>query len=155
MAEPAAKPPRKKGSAGLVSVLIIGAFFPPTSILILAGLIPTYVAWLTDSTKGKLTAITVGSFNLAALMPLLMRLWDKGNSVSTTISLLFSPFSWILILAGAGVGWMLTQVLPLMVVGFITARDKAKLDKIRSRQKALTDDWGIAITEVNTPAKRR
>jgi hypothetical protein len=153
MSKTDAAPKRKKSSLSLIGILCIGGFFPPTAIVLLAGMIPTYIAWLTDRTKGKLTGITVAAANLATLMPILLRLWDKGNTFNIALSTLASPFSWIVILAGSGVGWMLAQVFPLMVVGVISARDKAKLDKARARQKVLVDEWGPGITEVNQPRR--
>lgn len=153
MAKAAGSPTRKASSMGLIGILCIGGFFPPTAIVILAGMFPTYIAWMTDRTKGKLTGITVAAANLATLMPVLLRVWDKGNTIGIALSTLASPFSWIVILAGSGVGWMLAQVFPLMVVGIISARDKAKLDKARARQQQLVDEWGSGITEVNQPKR--
>lgn len=143
---------KKSGYTGLIGVLGIGAFFPPSAVLIAAGLIPSYVAWFTDRSRGKLTFITVVSINLAALTPLLMQLWDRGHKLNIAVNMLLSPFNWILLLAGAAVGWVVAQAFPLMVVGIITARDKARLERIRARQKMLVEEWGPAVTELPTAA---
>jgi hypothetical protein len=144
---------RKLGTLGLFGVLCIGAFFPPATLVILLGMIPTYVAWMSDRTRGKLIGIIVACANIATLMPILLRLWDRGNTLEIAVSVLASPYSWIVILGGTGVGWILAQIFPLMVVGIISARDKGRLDRTRARQKQLIEEWGSGISEVNKPRR--
>lgn len=139
---------RKKSSrsALLVVGFLVAIFALPTAILVLVGLVPTYGALLLDKEKGKLTTITVGALNIAALTPLLLELW--GNHTEThAMQMLSSPFAWILMLAGAGIGWILAQVVPSVIVMVISARNKRRLETIRERQKRLVEEWGNSVTE--------
>ncbi len=139
---------RKKSSrsALLVVGFLVALFAMPTAILVLGGLIPTYAALLLDKEKGKLTTITVGALNIAALTPLLLELWSN-HTRSHAIEMLSSPFAWILMLAGAGIGWILAQVVPSVIVMVISARNKRRLETIRERQKRLVEEWGNSVTE--------
>lgn len=145
-AQPAKK---KKGSrsallmAGFLAIL----FAPGTAILILGGMVPTYAAFLLDREKGKLTSITVGALNMAAITPLLVQLWNGNHTTTNAMTILISPFAWLLMLAGAGMGWVLAQVIPAVIVMVITARNNRRLDLIRQRQKHLVEEWGNGITE--------
>ena len=50
-------------------------------------------------------------------------------------------------LAGAGIGWILAQVVPSVIVMVISSRNKRRLETIRSRQKQLVEEWGNSVTE--------
>lgn len=144
---PSAKSSTKKSRSALIIIGFLTAIFAmPTAILVAGGLIPTYAALLLDKEKGKLTATTVGALNFAALTPLLLDLWNNHTSTQA-LNTLSSPFAWILMLAGAGIGWILAQVVPSVIVMIISARNKSRLDAIRARQKKLVDEWGNGITE--------
>lgn len=142
---PAQKKKNSRAALVLIGFLVV-IFATPTALLILGGLIPTYAAWMMDRERGKLTTVTIGALNVAALTPLLLELWDD-HSIDTALKMLASPFLWILMLGGAGVGWVLAQVVPSIIVTIISARNKMKLETIRARQKQLTDEWGTSITE--------
>lgn len=144
------KTAKKKNSRSALLMIagLIVIFATPTAVFVLGGLVPTYASWLMDREKGKLTTITVGALNVAALTPLLLQLWSN-NSLDYAAKLLFSPFSWILMLAGAGIGWVLAQVVPAVVVMMISTRNKTKLQNIRARQKQLVEEWGNSIIEGN------
>lgn len=132
----------------LIIAFLAVVFARPTALLVIGGLIPTYASWLLDNEKGKLTTITVASLNFAALTPLLLDLWDgSNNTTSGAISILSSPFAWLLMLAGAGMGWVLAQVVPGIIVMVISSRNKLRLENIRARQKKLVEEWGNGVTE--------
>ena len=141
---------KRRGSpkGPLIGILfLVGMFATPSAMLVLFGLVPSYAAWILDRDRNKLMAITVASLNIAALTPLLIKLWSGGHSLSLARSLLASPLSWIFILASAGIGWILAQAIPAIIVVVISSRNKLKLEKIRARQKQLVEEWGNSITE--------
>ena len=142
---------RKKISMIVLMILgLCGWFILPTTIIIGLGMVAGYVAYFTDRERGKPTALTVCSFNMAALCPLLYKLWDGSQSTASALHIMSSPFNWILILAGVGVGWFFAQMLPLAVVAVMTTRDKMRLGRIRDRQKQIVAEWG---NEVSIAAK--
>lgn len=149
MAKDATKTKKQKGSRSVVTAILalVGIFAAPTAIVIAGGLIPAYAAWMLDRDKGKLMAITVGSLNIAALTPLLIRLWSNGHTRSGATDILTSPLSWMLLLAGSGIGWILAQAIPAIIVMVISGKNKLKLERIKTRQKQLTDEWGPGVTE--------
>lgn len=140
---------KRSGTRGpIIGILFLtGMFATPTALLVAFGLLPTYAAWLFDKDRNKLMAITVGSLNVAALTPLLMKLWSDGHSITAARALLMSPLSWLFIFIGSGVGWVLAQAIPAAIVVIISSRNKIKLEHLRARQKQLTDEWGASVTE--------
>ena len=148
MAKAQNKTHKKNSRSALLMVGFLGVMFAtPTAILILGGMIPAYGSFLLDREKGKLTTITVAALNFAALTPLLVQLWSSNHTVSNAFNMLFSPFAWLLMLAGAGVGWVLAQVIPAIIVMVIATRNKRRLELIRLRQKQLVEEWGTGVTE--------
>lgn len=125
----------------------------PTAIVVFVGMIPSYLAWFSDREKGRLTAITVGAINMAALTFILATLWDRGHTMRAAIELVSSPFTWALMLVGALLGWVMAQVIPMIIVGVITARNKSRLERIRARQAQLVNDWGQGVTEIPSGGK--
>ena len=128
-------------------ILLAGTFLLPITIIVVVGLVPSMLSFSVDREKGKLSTITIAALNFAALIPVIMRLWDDGLTLENAIQLITNPFIWVLVMAGALVGWMLAQVVPTMVVSIFAARDRRLLEKIRTRQKALVEEWGAAVAE--------
>jgi len=150
-----AKKPSKKNKSivSLLLILMIGAIFPGITLLVVGGMIPTAVVWLMDRTRGKLTTITAGSMNALALSFLLIQLFDNGQTLQAAIKILSNPVYWFFLLAVSGFGWFVAQTMPVFIVGVITARDKNRLNKIRTRQQMLVEEWGEGITEVPNEKK--
>lgn len=144
------KPAKKKSGSWLIltpMILLAGTFLLPTTILVVAGMIPTALSYSVDRERGKLTSSTIGAMNFAALTPVLLRLWSNGQTLENALKMVTNPLIWILVLLGAMVGWVMAQVVPPLVVGLIATRDRRLLHKIRDRQKALIDEWGQAVSE--------
>lgn len=144
----------KKVKAGKASWLILGpalllafTFLLPTTLLIIGGLLPSVLSYMADREKGKLMTLTVTSLNFTALIPIIMRLWDRGQTLDNATALLANPLIWFLVLLGAMFGWVLAQVVPSLVVSIIAAKDRRLLDKIRARQKTLIEEWGPDVAE--------
>lgn len=153
-------PPKKQKKSGgfalsLPFLLIAFTYGLPTSMIIISGLLPTLLCLLADREKGKIMTITVGALNLAAVMPAVFRLWQRGHTFENSADILSSPLTWLMFLLGALLGWLMAQAIPFMFVALISAKDKMSLDRIRIRQKQLIDEWGSAVTEgTNAPIKK-
>jgi hypothetical protein len=142
---------KKKGKKRTLFVLLFvmaSIFLGAYVILFCALIVPTLLCWLTDRDKGKRMTTTVGALNLIGILPILFQLWKEGGDVSQSFALIGNLFSWASVLLATLVGWVMAQVIPPLIVGVITARDRMKIDRLRARQKALTEEWG---PDVNDP----
>ncbi len=155
MAKASSKKKTKK--SGLLALMIIASciFFSGYMILFCAMMLPTLAAWIGDKDKSKRMAVTVGALNLTGTLPVLLELYHKGGQVGSAFGELAAPLNWIIVFLATLVGWVMAQVVPMAIASILTARDKMKLDKIRSYQKELVQEWGPEVTEVASLNRER
>ncbi len=153
--KPAAAAPKKKkgGKAGFFIILILFAiaapFFMPTLTLLLVGLLPTFVALITDTDPQKSSTASIGAMNFAGLVPFLIDLWAKGQTMENAFIILRNPSNWLIILGAAGVGQLIVFAVPQAMASmtFISAESRLKLLKRNLDQ--LKTSWGpdVATTK--------
>lgn len=151
----AAKTGKKKAS-GMALILVfapLALLFIPYTLLLVCGMLPSIVAFIADREKQKLTALTVGSLNFAATMPLLVSLWAKGGDMESVSQILSNPINWLLMFCGAGAGWVLVLIVPQLITGVIILREKRRLIDIRRRQQELVDEWGQEVSDAEAKAR--
>ena len=62
----------------LVLVVVATLIFTlPTVMVLIVGMIPTFIAYATDRRKEKYKTVSVGSLNFVGVLPLLVTLWTK------------------------------------------------------------------------------
>ena len=65
----------------------------PSVMLILFGLLPTFVAYVVDKTPQKNAAFCVGGINICGVLPYLIDLWIGENSMDEAIKTLTDVFA--------------------------------------------------------------
>lgn len=144
---------KKGGKAGFFFILILFAlaapFFMPTLTLLLVGLLPTFVALITDTDPQKSSTASIGAMNFAGLVPFLIDLWAKGQTMENAFILLRNPSNWLIILGAAAVGQLIVFAVPQVMASmtFISAESRLKLLKRNLEQ--LKTSWGpdVATTK--------
>jgi len=147
---PATAPAGRKNPAGLLLSLMIGilsaAFFAlPTALLLATGMVPTLVAWIVDRNRDSHALMSVGSLNLAGLLPSLLALWTDGHSFRIATRIMSDPYTWLFAFGAAGVGWALVLGLPKVVETAMTFRNEAEIARLKNRQAALVEEWGPEV----------
>lgn len=149
--KPAAAAAGRKNAAGLLLSLIIGvlsaAFFAlPTMMLFTAGMVPTWVAWIVDRNRDNHALMSVGTLNLAGLLPSLLALWTGGHSLRIATRIMSDPYTWLFAFGAAAVGWALVLGLPKVVETAMTFRNEAEIKRLKNRQAALAAEWGEEVS---------
>lgn len=140
----------RAGMLGLMAlVLPMGLLILPTTLLVLAGMIPSMVAYAVDRHDDKAAALTVGSMNVCGVMPFCIQLWQHGHVLRYAIDLLSQPVTFMVMYSAAAVGWLLYFTIPPLVAGWAASRDQARIVSLDDQRQALTEIWG---PEVTTPA---
>lgn len=139
----------KRGSGGLwltlVLVIPLGLFVLPSTVLLLAGLIPTIVAYVVDKDPDKSAALTVGSMNLTGIAPFLVRLWQAGHTLDGTARLLADPFTWMVMFGAAAIGWLMYFFIPMGVAMVEQARSGSRIREMEAERAGLVADWGPEV----------
>jgi len=141
----------KKG--GMLSVLgfITGlalacALFGGTMVIIVAGMLPTIVALITDRTQQKTGAIAISVLNFAGVLPFIISLWHEGGTTTDAVKILAQPVSWLVMFGMSGVGWVIYNYVPKMVAGFVASRAQSGIAARQDLQRALIERWGPRVT---------
>jgi hypothetical protein len=144
------RPPRRRGSSGGALLLLLllapaGLMMMPTSVLILAGLAPTFVAYFIDRDPEKSAALTVGAMNLCGIAPFVVRLWQRGHEMAVTLRMLADPGTWLIMFGAAAIGWLLYFFIPQIVAAVMSLRSQAKIKELEERRSMLVADWGAEV----------
>ncbi|MFY8092700.1 MAG: hypothetical protein ACOVN0_04380 [Niveispirillum sp.] len=142
------RPKRRGGGSALLLLVLLapaGLMMMPTSVLILAGLAPTFVAYLIDRDPEKSAALTVGAMNLCGVAPYIVRLWQRGHEMSVTLRMLADPGTWLVMFGAAAMGWLLYFFIPQIVAAVMSLRSQSKIKELEERRGMLIADWGTDV----------
>lgn len=135
-----------QGQLILVILVICGVVFHPTTILLLIGMMPTFVAAYTDRTKEKMRGITVGAMNLAGCTPFILQLWMTEHSVETALSILTDPMVWVIMYVAAGIGYCIEWAIVGTASVFLVERAQIRVKTINKKQEDLVERWGAEVS---------
>lgn len=141
----------KKKSGGWMYLLVWLVLIPagtialPTTILLMVGLLPLIVSWLTDSSPQKNLAFCVGGFNVIGVFPFVIQLWQNGHGINDTAVILSNVFNWLAMYGAAAIGAMIHTLVPFLVVGFVNLKHEALMDSLRQIQHNLRKEWGDEV----------
>jgi len=142
--------PKKKAGKGVgflvaVAVCVAAPFMMPTVILVLAGLIPTYVALSTDNDPQKSGAVSVGAMNVAGLVPFIIDLWQKGQTMQNTLQILTDANSWLIILGAAAIGQLIVYAIPQAIATLTLTHAESRAKALRKNLDTLKEYWGPEV----------
>lgn len=143
---------KKAGKPGISPWLIVTIMTPvaifamPTTLLLVAGMVPTVIAWIVDRDPEKYAPMTVGALNFCGILPFLLDLWKHQHTVLAATRTLADPLTWMIMLGAAGVGWVIYYSVPPMVVSFELARSQRRIEAQNTRKKDLVEEWGVEVT---------
>lgn len=154
-AQPASNTPSKKkgGKIGFIFTLILFAlcapFMMPTLTLILVGMMPSFVALLTDTDPQKSSTSAIGAMNIAGLTPFMIDLWVKGQTMDHAILILRDPQNWLVILGSAAVGKLIIFAVPQAMTILTLTRAESRLKILKGNLEQLKGSWGpdVATTK--------
>ena len=150
MAAKGSKGGAKKGGLGLsvlgFLILLLGLMMMPTSLLLVAGMIPTFIALLTDADPRKTSAVSVGALNLAGILPFEIMLWTDNNTVPHALQILESLETWLGMYGAASLGAVIYYGIPPIIGGFIAHRSAMRAQELQRRQAALREAWGPDVS---------
>ena len=157
-AKPAAKPGAKPGAAAaqpakkkqgfwlwFFLLVPVAASLLPTTFVLIPAMIPTLVARVVDPAPGRHLTITVGSLNLAGSLWFMHDLWSAGQSFAAVTPTLGDMLGWLSALVGAGLGWAIYSLMPILTRGIATTKSNARLSRLRKQQEELVEQWGDPV----------
>jgi hypothetical protein len=128
-----------------VPVILLGLFFLPTTLVLLASHIPTIVARIVDTSPGRRLTITVGAMNFLGSLYFLDQIMSVGAGIDAIAPTLTNSFGWLYALLGAGAGWVLFGIMPPILARVAHAQTALRLRRVTSAQDKLVAEWGEAV----------
>jgi len=114
-------------------------------ILIAVCLMPSFVAWITDKDYKKRNTICIFSFNLAGLVPVVIKLFKTGQSFENAVWVLSDPFTWLIVLGSSMIGMIFYNFIPPIVSVLSKYGNESKIAKLNENKKILEARWGEQI----------
>lgn len=147
--------PRRPGLwAKMVALVILfpfAAVLLPTTLVFFMMMAPTWVAYITDRSRDKHLALTVGMLNFAGTLPAIIELWSRGQSHQMAMLLVGDVYVWAVAYGAAVAGWGIFGVMPSVVGGFYRMTTESRIKGLVKQQKALIAEWGHAVAEGIAP----
>jgi hypothetical protein len=126
------------GSAMAVTAL-------PLCLLLVAGLLPTFVAALVDRHRARYLARAVAATNLAGVVLPALELLRVGISLAGVAHVLGDPVMWLVMYGAAGVGWVLKLGMPPLCRVVIDIRADQLQQRLEQRAAELVKEWGEEV----------
>ncbi len=128
--------------AFVLAMIISGALFIPTAVLVMIGMLPAIVAFLIDDDRKKSLSMTVALMNGAGVIPFVIELWHKGQTLHETFAIIQQPMVWLFMYGGAAMGWLIIYSVPAVVQALLTHRASVRIADIDKRHADLVVQWG-------------
>jgi hypothetical protein len=142
-----AAPARKRGGT-LVAILVLtplALMVLPTTLVVLPAMVPTLVARVVDPGPARHLTITVGSLNLAGSLWFVHDVWAAGQSFAAVQPALMDMLGWLSALVGAGAGWAIHGVMPVISRRIAETKTALRLGRLRKQQAELVEQWGEPV----------
>ncbi len=138
----------KSGGKIVLFMIVFGCLVPfgiPT-FLVCLGLVPTLIVLFTETDPRHPALATVGYMNLAGVLPFIIELWERGQTMGAALSIIRNPENWAIMLGAAGIGQLILYVVPSMVASMIIVKKEARYRVLREGMKQLEAIWGKDVT---------
>lgn len=133
-------------TAGMVTAAWI-AFALPAFLVSVVGLLPTVVSLATDRTPGLRASWCVAVTNIAGLLPIIAKSFMGDNDLAAATELLVDPINWLVMYVGAGMGWVLLWIGPVIAEVFVTQKEGSEARRLQEDQKKLIAEWGRKVLD--------
>ena len=141
---------KKKASTGPLwaSVIFAGMLVltPSTFLILIFGMLPTWVSFLTDRSPDKYASFCIGGMNFSGTFPFLMDLWMGEHTLSQAYDIMTDVFSLGIMYSAAAFGWLMFTFIPPVVGAFLTVLAQRRVAALRNEQRLLIEEWGEAVT---------
>lgn len=148
----APQPSRRSGGWRIILSMVVAVpvvlFSGLPTLLLCVGLIPTLIALVTDQDHDKSGATTIGFMNVAGVLPFVIELWEKGQTMENAIAILKEPVTWLVMLGAAGVGQLILYAIPPATGALTITRMELRLRTLREALAQLKEIWGADVTTV-------
>lgn len=130
----------------IVMSVLLSIIFSAMAIIFVIGMIPTFVSWFVDKTKGRARTFTIAAMNFAGCTPFVIEVFNKGNNIEMAINYICEPRTIVVIYFAAGMGYLIDWSMTGIVSSFAIESAKKRLKQIEKEKAAIIERWGPEVT---------
>lgn len=134
----------------LIFLILCLVIVPGLILITFVAFLPTVAAWISNTSPGYTLPFCVGICNLATAFPCYISLIQSRFSMAAVYHTLYDPFSLLLILGGAGIGWAIYLMIPGFTVSYYKSYDKNTRQRLIKRYQQIKEIWGEEIPELSS-----
>lgn len=146
------KPIRKSKAKIIILMTVVGCLIPfgLPSLVLCAGFLPTLVVLFTENDPRRPALAAIGYMNLAGVLPFMIELWEKGQTMPAALTILKESKNWVIMLGAAGIGQLILFVIPPFVASMVVLKQEARQRTLQEGMIQLEAIWGKEVT-TSTP----
>lgn len=126
-------------------VVVISMLYLPSAILFFIGMLPTFVAYITDGIPGKNKTFTIGALNFSGCFYYLIKIWSDSHPMEVAMNYLSDPVTIIVIYSAAGLGYIINHVSTIIVSSVLRQKSFVRLKTLEEKKKSLEARWGKKV----------
>lgn len=143
--------PKKSGGGKIIFFMtLFGCIVPfgvPT-LIVCTGFLPTLIVLFTEQDTRHPALMTIGYMNLSGVLPFIIELWQKGQTMEAALGIIYDPSTWVVMLGAAGIGQLILYVVPYIVTTMIVSKQESRRRVLRQGIQELKAIWGEDV--INT-----
>ena len=119
-------------------------------IIVFVGMIPSLITLIMDRSPRKYGALTVAAMNFAGIVPYLVKLWSKSQSMESALSIVIDVFAIGVMFGAAAFGWMIFLTIPSFVASIFMVISQRRIAVLRDTQRKIIEEWGESIARAES-----
>lgn len=123
-------------------------------LLLLLGMLPTFVARYVDRSEDGNNSRVIGTCNFAGVMPFIADLFKQGITSDSVYSTMFDPAAWLVMYGAAAFGWGLVLFFPKAVYFLMETVQDSSVKTLQAKQQQIVDEWGLEVEKTSRRALR-
>jgi hypothetical protein len=148
---------RKTSGRILWLTVIIALLLPwilPSMIVLIVGMVPTLIALVAERNPRKFGAATIASLNFAGVLPYLVKLWSKSQSLENALNIVVDVFALTVMYGSAGFGLMIYMTVPAFVASIFMVMSQRRVAVLRETQRKIIEEWGESIARAEESGEK-
>lgn len=154
-----AKPRAKSAGIGVMKLILIWVILAPvlllgypSLLLIVMGMLPTFISWIVEREPGLPRTLSIGAFNICGVIPYLMELWEHHQAFSYTLKIFLDANSWLTMFGTSFLGYTIYWGVPKIVLGAMRISARSRVKVLLTTQETLLQEWGPQLKPNNRTA---
>lgn len=143
----------KSGTVAVLGLMVLVLVALPLCLVFLAGMLPTFVAAMTDRHPKRYLLRSLAGLNLAGMVLPVATLLHAGMTVQGAATVLFDPYKWLWMYGTAALGWVCYLVAPSIAKVVVEAQAVGTQRDLQQRAQLLIEEWGEEVTGRKQEAK--